>query len=140
MTYNLDLYGTYTIKNVDNFVGPKTEIVIRLDPNRENFEHSFYTKEKELREFFKGDLTIEVDCEFCVLENLDFKYPKMLLIVKEGRICRYFIVDKKNYLIFLPLSNNKKNIVEYGFTDLIYLDKIKNLSFCLEINRNGGNM
>lgn len=111
--------------------------MIRLDPNREKFEHSFYTKEKELRQFFKGDLTIEVDCEKCVLEELDLKYPKMLLVVLADKITRYFVLDKKNELLFIPLSDNKTNIIDYGYTDLIHLNKVKNFSFHRYVSKRG---
>ena len=136
ISYHLDLYGTFHIKNVDNFVGPKTEIVVELNSAREQLEHSQYTREKELREFYK-DQIIEVDCEECVLETLEFKYFKMLLIVNVGTLKRYFILDKKNCLIFIPLCNNQHNIIDYGFTDLVHLDKVKEHSFHRCLSKNG---
>ena len=134
--YNLDLYGTYYIKDVDNYIGPKTEIVVKLDENRQNFEHSFYTKEENLREFYKGAI-IEIECEVCVLEKLEFKYSKMLLIVKVGLSKRYFVVDIDNRLIFIPLANREDNIINYGFTDLKCLDKIKQYAFHMSATAGG---
>ena len=42
-----------------------------------------------------------------------------------------FIIDAKHELIFIPLANKVKNIVDYGVTELKFYDKIKPYSFHL---------
>jgi hypothetical protein len=126
---NIDNHTAYHVKKLNKNIGPTTEIVINMGRlSREILEHSEYTKDTHLIKFY-GEKIIRIDGNSC-LNDLNLIYERTLVIVKEERAKRYFILDKTNDLIFIPLSNSKKNIYEYGFTELINFDKIKNYSFC----------
>ena len=54
-----------------------------------------------------------------------------LVTTEERSSNRYFLIDVENNLIFIPLSNKYKNIIDYTVTNINQLDKIRIYNFYL---------
>lgn len=104
--------------------------------DRENLENCQYERREHLEYFYRGRIVrifeTKDDCSNIILE-----YDITLLIVSLGIKRRYFILDKIREIIFIPLSNKRKNIVDYGITELLNLYKIQERPFHRYVNDAG---
>lgn len=125
------------IDDFASFYLEKSKVRIQLgDLERETLRYAEYSKDEHLERFYK-DRIIKIfdtkdDCS-----NITLNFDLTLLIVLLGIKRRYFILDKVNNLIFVPLGNKQKNIVDYGVTEMKHLNKIQNHNFCRCISENG---
>ena len=116
----------------------KNQIGIDLgELKREEISHSEYTKTEHLENFYKNRILkiFNFENDF---SKLDLKHEMTLLIIMINVKKRYFILNKVYNLVFIPLTNKNKNIVDYGYIDLKDLCKIQDYGCYRYVNKRGG--
>ena len=89
-------------------------------------ENKFFLNMKGIRESDNPDENIlkytKKDLEKYYSSDRNFN---KLLIIKKNKAIRYIIINEKLNIIFIPITNKFKNIINYTCSDLFHLEKIK---------------
>jgi hypothetical protein len=119
----LDDYTTYSIEM--NTVEKRSRFKVKIDRVYESDninEIHHYTKE-DLEKYWENRNTLDMYLLVLSKEKTSHK--------------RYFIIDRINGLILIPLCDKTKNIVDYTVTNLDYYDKISEHSLYRNLHKNG---
>ena len=119
----LDPYTTYSV--VMNEVENRSRVIINIDRivESDNLDEVVVYTKKDLEEYWKTRDSESMHLKTVNTENHSHK--------------RYFLLDVMNALIFIPLSNKDKNIINFTVINISYLNKIVGRSFCLSISNPG---
>jgi HNH endonuclease len=110
----LDHYTSYYFDENGNFILNMKGIRESSNPN-EIFK---YTK-KDIKEYYS-------------VNRDNFR----LEIIEESRTKRYFVINETENLLFIPITNQEKNVVTYTCSELDNYKILKQHSFCRNIIKN----
>ena len=119
----LDPYTIAELKT--NIVGKKNKIIIKIDRIFESDDLDKvvpYTK-PNLEKYWLENNSPDIYLKIVETEQKGYK--------------RYFILDNINNLLYIPLTNKDKNIVDYATTNLSYLIRVIDYNFYRDVSRTG---
>jgi hypothetical protein len=105
--------------------------------------HTFYSIENEniivtmssIRESNDFNTTVDKYTESDLIQYHSINKNENITL-DMGKNDRCVILDNKNNILFIPLYNKYKNIVDYTYTDIKYLSLLKTHNIYRKINRN----